>query len=74
MEQAAKLYGKEHLKKRIPAEFKKLINGLTLEEKEQMDIISNSVQGGAVDLEDFEDKRKPIKKKKTLLSEWQPKI
>lgn len=74
LEQAAKLYGKEHLKKRIPAEFKKLINGLTLEEKEQMDIISNSVQGGAVDLEDFEDKRKPIKKKKTLLSEWQPKI
>jgi len=70
LENASKLYGKEHLKKRIPAEFKKLINGMTLEEKEQMDIISNSVTGGPVDLEGYEDTRTKKPRKKLLLSEW----
>ena len=74
LEHADKLYGKEHLKKRIPKGFKKLINGMTFEEKEELDLVSNSVQGGSVELDDYEDTRVKKKSKKVNLSDWVPKI
>jgi len=73
LENATKLFSKSHLKHMIPSEFKKLVMGMSLEDKEAP-IIANSVKGGAVELEGYEDTRKKKPQKKINLSEWQPKI
>lgn len=58
----------------IPASFKKLVMGMTLEEKEGIPPVSNSVKGGAVELEGYEEKRTKNKSKKVNLSDWVPTI
>ena len=70
---ASKLYSKAHLKHMIPSEFKKLVMGMSLEDKD-LPLVANSVRGGAVELENYEDTRVKKPKKKIPLSEWVPKI
>ena len=74
LENLGKLYSKEHLKRRLPKSFRELVMKLSLES--EPDIVSSSIKGGPVELDDsqFEKikakKTEQKQKKKLLLSEW----